>query len=53
MPIISKECLNKDKKFCKSSKCFDSDAILRWRVAKEEFLFVLCLLKSKLGEQNR
>ena len=53
MPIISKECLNKDKKFCKSSKCFDSDAILRWRVAKEEFLFVLSLLKSKLGEQNR
>ena len=49
MPIISKECIHKDRKFCKFSKCFDSDAILRWRVAKEEFLFILSLLKSLMS----
>ena len=25
MPITSKECLNNDRKFCKSSKCFNSE----------------------------
>ena len=49
MPIISKKCLNKDRKFCKLSKCFDSDTILRRRVAREEFLFILSLLKSLMS----
>ena len=50
MVIISKECLNKDRKVCKSSKCYDSDAMLRWRVAKEELLFILGLLKSLIPQ---
>ena len=37
--------INKDRKFCKSSSCLDSEAMLRWRVAREEFLFILSLLK--------
>ena len=45
MPIISKECFSKDRKFCKSSKCLDSDTILKWGVAKEELLLILSLLK--------
>ena len=45
MPIISKECFSKDRKFCKSSKCLDSDTILKRGVAKEELLFILSLLK--------
>ena len=49
MPIISKKCLNKDRKFCKLSKCFDSDTILRRKVAREEFLFILSLLKSLMS----
>ena len=49
MLITSKECFNKDRKFCKSSKCFDSDTILRWRAAREEFLLILSLLKSLMS----
>ena len=37
--------INKDRKFCKSSKCLDSEAMLRWKVARKEFLFILSLLK--------
>ena len=49
MPMISKERFNKDRKFCKSSKCLDSHAILVRRVAKEELLFILSLLKSLIS----
>ena len=52
MSIISKEYFNKDRKFCKSSKCFDSDTILRWRVAREEFLFILSLLSSSSSSDS-
>ena len=41
MPVISKECFSKDREFCKSSKCFNSETILRWRVEKEEFYIEL------------
>ena len=48
-PIISNECFYKDMKFCKSSKCLDNEALLRWRVARDEFLFILSLLKSLMS----
>ena len=41
MPIISKVYFNKGRKRSKSSKCFNSDTILKWRVAKEEFYIEL------------
>ena len=41
IPVISNESFNKDIEFCKSSKCFNSDAMLRWRVEKGELLFIL------------
>ena len=47
--IMSKECLNKDKKFRKSSKCLFNEAMLRWRIARDEFLFILSLLKSLMS----
>ena len=42
---MSKECFDKDRKFCKSSKYLDKEAMLRWRVARDGFLFILNLLK--------
>ena len=54
IPAIPKECFNRDRKFCKSSKCFDSEAILRWRVAKEGFLFELIeIVNVKVFRTNR
>ena len=38
-----------DRKFCKSSKGLDIEAMLRWRVASDEFLFILSLLKSLMS----
>ena len=49
IPIMSKECFNKDRKFYKSSKCLDNEAMLRWRVARDEFFFILSLLKSLMS----
>ena len=40
-PIILNERFNKDKKFCKSSKCLDKEAILRWSVGRGIFLEIL------------
>ena len=40
IPIMSKERFNKDRNFCKSSKCLDNEAMLRWSVARDEFLFI-------------
>ena len=31
--MLSKERFHKASKLCKSSKCFDSEAILKWSVA--------------------
>lgn len=45
MPIMSKEYFNKDRKFCKLSKCFESDTILNWRVAKEEIFVYIELIE--------
>ena len=42
---MSKECFNKDRKFCKSSKCLDNKAMLRWKLARNECLFILSLLE--------
>ena len=42
---MSKECFKKYRKFGKSSKCLDNEAMLRWRVGGDEFLFILSLLK--------
>ena len=47
--IISKQCFNKDKKFYKSSKCLDNEAMLKQRVARDVFLFILSLLKSLMS----
>ena len=42
---ISKERFNKASKLCKSSKCFDSEAMLSWSAAKVNF-FIVNFLKS-------
>ena len=44
MPIISNECFSKDRKLCKSLKCFDKKAILRWSVQTEEFSLIFSFL---------
>ena len=49
IPIISKECFNKNRKFFKLSKCLDNEAMLRRKVARDEFLFILSLLKSLMS----
>ena len=46
---MSKGCFNKDRKFCKSSKCLDNKAMLRWRVARDEFLFIFSILKALMS----
>ena len=33
--IISNKCFSRNKKLCKSSKCFDKEAILRWSSKRE------------------
>ena len=48
-PVMSKECFNKDREFCKSSKCLDNGTTLRQRVARDELFFILSLLKSLMS----
>ena len=43
---MSTEYFEKVRKWCKSSKDLNNDAMLRWRVARGEFLFILSSLKS-------
>ena len=40
---------DKDRKFFKSSKCLDNEAMLKCRVARDEFLFISTLLKSLMS----
>ena len=47
--VILEEYFNKDRKFCKSSKCLDNETILGWRVARDELTFILSLLKSLMS----
>ena len=49
IPLMSKECFNKVKNFCRSTKCLDNEAMLRCRVPRDEFLFILSLLKSLMS----
>ena len=39
-------------KFCKSSKFLDNEAMLRWIAARDEFLFMLSILKSLLSRET-
>lgn len=43
---MPEECFNEDSKISKSSECLDNKIVLRWIVARFEFLFILSLLKS-------
>ena len=44
IPIMSEECFNKDRKFSKSSKCLDSEEMLKWGIVRDE-----CLVKSLMS----
>ena len=46
---MPEECFNGDSKISKSSKCLDNKIVLRWIVARFEFLFILSLLKSLMS----
>ena len=46
IPVMPKECFNKDRKLCKSSKCLDNEAMKMESCKRDEFLFILSLLNS-------
>ena len=43
--MISKEWFNRASKLYKSPKCFDNETLLRWNVARVEFVLIVNLLK--------
>ena len=49
IPMISKEWFNKASKLSKSSKSYDSKAILKWGVPRVKFFLIVSLLKPLIS----